>query len=451
MDTSGFQAATVEAGIALFMLVCFLCLRLARQKRSVLLLIWPVLIYFCGPTMTAMFADHPVLSRYVFADAALAETLIMFAYVAGLYVADRALNLSGAIRASFSSPEIRSLARSPIFLLLYIPVAIVTVILQVKILHDLGSALAGGQYAMEAAAEGLISYWGFLAGLYEVMFVFVVLFLLSEQPSKLLNILVVGLYVLAAALRVAGGTRLLLIKELAVILIVFYMRGKIKGGRLAVMAVSVVILGSVVGLLRSSGGDLGYSFLGPLFGLIMESGLNALTFNIAYHVQDSGFVADHVHLLDTLEFIVLSAVPSFLRFGVSQADLDAISPYNVALAYGFDTSNPVGGMSGFGTLCYLGSYPFMATLALVAVLACLIRYTPKGAWKHIILLVFCINAIHFWRDPLDIAVKDFVQDVVCALVLLYVPNPKKSRASPPVPLAIAEAVRVTPLPSKILT
>lgn len=438
MDTSGFQAATVEAGLALFMLVCFLCLRLAREKRSVLLLIWPVLIYFCGPTMTAMFAEHPVLSRYVFADAALSETLIMFAYVAGLYVADRALNLSGAIRTSFSSPEIRGLARSPMFLFIYIPVAIATVFLQLKILRDLGSALTGGQYAMEAAAEGLIPYWGFLAGLYEVLFVFVVLFLLSEQRSKLLNFFVVGLYVLAAALRVAGGTRLLLIKELAVILIVFYMRGKINGGRLAVMAVSVVVLGSVVGLLRSSGSDLGYSFLGPLFGLIMESGLNALTFNIAYHVQDSGFVADHAHLWDTLEFIVLSAVPSFLRFGVGQADLDALSPYSMALEYGFDTSDPVGGMSGFGTLCYLGSYPFIATLALVAALAGLIKFTPKGAWKHIILLVFCINAIHFWRDPIDIAVKDFVQDVVCALVLLYIPNPGKSKATSPASLTTAE-------------
>jgi hypothetical protein len=438
MDTSAFQAVTVEVGLGLFMVVCFLCLQLARHRRSVLLLIWPVLIYFCGPTMTAMFSDNPVLSRYVFADAALAETLIMFAYVAALYVADRVLNLSEAIRASFSSPEIRRLARSPIFLLIYIPVAIATVILQLKILHDLGSALAGGQYAMEAAAEGLIPYWGFLAGLYEVLFVFVVLFLLSEQPSKFLSVLVMGLYVLAAVLRVAGGTRLLLIKELAVILIVFYMRGKIKGRRLAVMAVSVVLLGSAVGLLRSSGSDLTYSFLGPLYGLIMESGLNALTFNIAYHVQDSGFVVDHAHLLDTLEFIVLSAVPSFLRFGVGQADLDAISPYTVAVAYGFDTSDPVGGMSGFGTLCYLGSYPLVATLALVAALACLIKYTPKGAWKHIILLVFCINAIHFWRDPIDIAVKDFVQDVVCALALLYIPNPRKSQATSAVPLATAE-------------
>ena len=141
MDTSGFQAATSQGQASPCLCWSASCACGSRgKKRSVLLLIWPVLIYFCGPTMTAMFADHPVLSRYVFADAALAETLIMFAYVAGLYVADRALNLSGAIRASFSSPEIRSLARSPIFLLLYIPVAIVTVILQVKILHDLGSA-----------------------------------------------------------------------------------------------------------------------------------------------------------------------------------------------------------------------------------------------------------------------------------------------------------------------
>ena len=140
---------------------------------------------------------------------------------------------------------------------------------------------------MEAAAEGLISYWGFLAGLYEVMFVFVVLFLLSEQPSKLLNILVVGLYVLAAALRVAGGTRLLLIKELAVILIVFYMRGKIKGGRLAVMAVSVVILGSVVGLLRSSGERS--RLLVPGAAVRPHHGVRTQRAHIQYCLPRSGF------------------------------------------------------------------------------------------------------------------------------------------------------------------
>lgn len=422
MDLTAFETGTVVVGLALFVIATFLCWRLLQRKRDVLLLLWPVLIYFCGPTMTSMFMDNPVLARYVFADSALAETLVIFAYVALFYVLDRTLNISASIRASFSSPEVRRLAYSPVFLFIYIPVALAAVILQLKILRDFGSALSGGQYQSQAAADGLIPYWGFLSGLYEILFVFVVLFLLSEQRS-MRRVIVVGLYLLAALLRVAAGTRLLLIKELAIMLIMFYMQGKMRLGRLVLAGSIVVALGSLVGLLRSSGSAS--PILGPLYGLVMESGLNALTFNIAYQVQSSGFVGQHANLLDALQFITLSSIPSFLRFGVGQADLDLLSPYNQAIAYGFDSAMPVGGMSGFGTLCYLFGSPLLGTLALVVVIACLLKYTSMGPWKHIIVLVFSINAIHFWRDPVDIAVKNTIQDIVCALVLLYVPNVRR--------------------------
>lgn len=422
MDLTAFETGTVAVGLALFVITTFLCWRLLQRKRDVLLLLWPVLIYFCGPTMTSMFMDNHVLARYVFADSALAETLVIFAYVAMFYVLDRTLNISASIRASFSSPEVRRLAYSPVFLFIYIPVALAAVILQLRILRDFGSALAGGEYQSQAASEGLIPYWGFLSGLYEILFVFVVLFLLSEQRS-MQRVIVLGLYALAALLRVAAGTRLLLIKELAIMLIMFYMQGKIRLGRLVLAGAIVVALGSLVGLLRSSGSAS--TILGPLYGLVMESGLNALTFNIAYQVQSSGFVGQHANLLDSLQFITLSSIPSFLRFGVGQADLDLLSPYNQAIAYGFDSSMPVGGMSGFATLCYLFGSPLLGTLVLVVVIACLLKYTSKGPWKHIIVLVFSINAIHFWRDPVDIAVKNTVQDIVCALVLLYVPNVRR--------------------------
>jgi hypothetical protein len=137
-------------------------------------------------------------------------------------------------------------------------------------------------------------------------------------------------------------------------------------------------------------------------------------------VQESGYVARHDDALNAPAFILVSAIPKFLRFGISPEDLDKLSPYNAAFGYGFDTYMPVGGMSGFATLCYL-SNPFLLTLALVMIVTLLIRFTPAGVVKHIIVLVFCIDAIHFWRDPVDIAVKDVVQDIFCALVLVYFP------------------------------
>lgn len=429
MDISAFKTGTVETGLGLFLVVCLICWRLVQRKRYVLLLLWPVLIYFCGPTLTALFADIPSLGRYVFAESAMAETLILFAYVAAFYVADRVFDLSALIGAAFSSPQIQALARSPVFLLIYLPVTLVAIALQIRMFLELGLAITGGQYGMDAHVEGLIPYWGFLAGLYEIVFLFVVLFLLSEQRGTR-RLVVVGAYVLAGALRLAGGTRLLLIKEIAVIVIIFYMQGKIGGRRLALTAAIVMVVGSVVGLLRAHEGGLGSEIPGPVFALVMESGLNALTFNIAYQAQLSGFIAHHQQVLNTIQFVLMSAMPTFLRFGVDQTQLDGLSPYNAALS-GFDTYSPVGGMSGFATLCYLTSYPLLATLALVMAIGCLLRYTPKGHYKHILVVVFCINAIHFWRDPIDIAVKNFVQDVLCALVLLYIPAPRNSALTSP--------------------
>jgi hypothetical protein len=266
-------------------------------------------------------------------------------------------------------------------------------------------------------AEGLIPYWGFLAGLYEIIFFLFVLFLLNSEHKRPQRIIVVAIYCLTTLLRAAGGTRLVLIKELAFLVILFYLQGNIKKRQLVIAVSAILAIGTAIGLLRTqSSGDI--DFLGPLYGLVMESGLNALTLNIAYKVQDAGFISQNTDILQTLMFVVLSAIPSFARFGITQPDLDAVSPYNAALNYGIDTAWPVGGMSGFATICYISSYPVVATIILAFTIGLLFRYAPAGNMKRITILVFSVNAIHFWRDPIDIAVKLVVQGVVCAVVLM---------------------------------
>jgi len=413
----GFDATVLGFGLALFAVVCVWLYRLLQAQNYMLLLLWPIVIYFCGPTATGLFADAPVLGRYVFADSVAMETLIIFAYFAVFLLADRVYDLSGCIRTSFNDPTIASLARSPLFLPIFVPTALAASALQIKSMLDFGSIFSG-QYALTNVAEGLIPYWGFLAGLYEIIFLLFVLYILSGSRSRI-RYFVIALYVVTAALRVAGGTRMILIKEVAVLLILFYCRGAIKRRHLVIAGTTVVLLGSAVGLLRTTAAGAG--ILGPVYGLVMESGLNALTFNIAYQVQDAGFVARHGDLLNSFAFVAFSSVPSFLRFGVDQNDLDALSPYALAISSGFDSSQPVGGMSGFATLCYLSSYPLAATLVLVAMLTFLLKFTPRGILKNIVIVVFCLDALHFWRDSIDISVKLLLQDVVCALFLLYVP------------------------------
>jgi hypothetical protein len=423
MDITSVDLAAAELTAGLFLLICFLCYRLLQKRRYLILLVWPVVIYFCGPAVTMMFEGAPVLGRYVFAKNVLPEILLMVTYVFGLALADRIFDLSAVMRTSFESGTIRQLARSPLFVWIFVPASFAAAALQTKMLLDFGSIFTG-VYTLTFVDEGLIPYWGFLAGLYEIIFVLFVLFILSEQKGGLRTV-VLGLYALTAVLRVASGTRMILVKELAVVLLLFDLQGSIRRSRLVMASLVVIVAGSAVGLARGGGG-VGV-FLGPLFGIGMESGLNALTLNVAYEVQDSGYVAHHANLLDTLEFIAVSAVPSFLRFGMTKPVLDALSPYNAALGYGFDSYQPVGAMSGFATLCYLCSEPFVATLALVAGIVLFLKLTPGGALKQIVTLVFCISALHFWRDPIDIAVKNTVQDILCAVALGCLPALRSSR------------------------
>jgi hypothetical protein len=119
-----------------------------------------------------------------------------------------------------------------------------------------------------------------------------------------------------------------------------------------------------------------------------------------------------------------------MRFWISQPQLDALSPYNAALAFGFDTTMPVGGMSGFATLCYISSYPMLMSVCLAMTIGFFFRYAPATNLKRIVILVFCINSIHFWRDPMDIAIKLVVQGVVCALVLLAISSASESGRKP---------------------
>jgi hypothetical protein len=420
MDTSALMSGTTYAGLGLFLVVCFCCYKMMQHKRYIILLVWPILIYFCGPVFTLTFVGSPGLDRYVFPELIFSETLMIFLYFATLLAVDAFLDISAVIESSLSSPATRQLSHSPIFLPIYVCTAMVAMFLQIKLLHDFGSVLTG-HYVQEGVTDGLIPFWGFLAGLYELIFLLVVLFILSGDHTLKMRIFVIGIYCLSAALRLAGGTRLILIKELAFVLIIFYLRATITKRQLIFTSLVILVAGSAIGLLRLKE-IADEAFLGPVFGLVMESALDALTLNIAYQIQNAGFIAQHADALHTVMFLFLSSIPKFARFSFTPADLDSLSPYNAALQYGYETYMPAGGMSGFATLCYLCSYPALASILLAIVLGVLFKYAPAGNFKRFLGLTFVLNAIHFWRDPMDIAVKQVVMDVICALALFWVGN-----------------------------
>jgi hypothetical protein len=418
MDIAALFTSTTYVGLGLFAFVCLCCYRMMQTKNYMVLLVWPIVIYFCGPIFTEMFAGTPFLGRFVFPEYTMAETLMIFLYFVSLLVADKLFGISQIIESSLSHPTMRQLSHSMAFLPVFVITALLAMALQIKLLHDFGSVLSGDYVMLGVDAEG-IPFWGFLAGLYEIIFLLFVLFIISGDHGLKLRIFVIGAYCLTAAVRVAGGTRLILVKELAFVVILFYLRGRLKRRQLVIVVTAIVFAGSAIGLLRQKtvGED---ASLGPLFGIVMESALDSLTLNIAYKVQDTGYIAQHGDTVQTSEFLLLSSIPSFARFSISPPELAALSPYNSALRFGFETPMPVGGMSGFATLCYICSYPALASILLAFAIGVLFRYAPAGNFKRITVLVFLLNAIHFWRDPVDIAVKQVVQDDLCALILLAV-------------------------------
>jgi hypothetical protein len=432
----------ILVAIALFVLLAWQSLRLLKRKRYVILLIWPAFIYLIGPAATLLFAEHPVLGAYVDETRLTSQTLLMAWYVLLLLGADKVAGLSSSLRRALQGAALGRLSSSPAFPAVYLSAALLASALQTYTLLNFGSIFTGS-YILEDAAEGLIPYWGFLAGLYEIVFLCFILALSGTRPSKRLWLLYVWLYVLTTLLRVFGGTRLILIKELAFMILLFYLRGTIKARQLLIVGVLVVAAGSAVGLLRSGGGDESNVFLGPLYGLVMESALNALTLGIADQVNQSGAVSRNADTLASLLFLLVSVVPSFLRFGFGEADMLAISPYSLALRSGFDTSAPVGGMSGFATIEYLSGYPHIFLLLMVALFAVSFRITRNGAFKQMLGLVIVINAIHFWRDPADIAFKLLVQGLLICLLFYFVAGRKRRRVRPAL-APIAELVPALP-------
>ena len=409
---------TVQIGLAMFALVLVLCGWLLVMRRYVILLLWPVVIYFCGPVLTSVFASAPALGQYIFASATLWETLVIFLYFVGFIAVDIVFDVSSVIRASIHVPFVRQLAASPMFTVVFAASTITAIALQCKLLLQFGTIFSGHYVYWADEGQAPVSYWGFLAGLYEIIFLCVVLLLLSNYRGTA-KLLYLAIYAATAVLRVIGGTRLVLVKEIAFIVMLLYLEGKIKWRRLVAAAAVLVFSGTVVGLMRSSEATGG--FLGPLYGVAMESALNALSFNIAYEAYLHGGMSVVTQAAHALAYSAANAIPSFLRFGFDKADMNAIDPYVAGLTAGVDSVSPVGGMSGFATLVYVVGNPFLGVALLVPTLGMLLRWTPGSRLKHIAVLVFCLNAIHFWRDGLDISVKLIVQDVLCALLFLYIP------------------------------
>jgi hypothetical protein len=411
-----------------FLLLSWQATRLMREKNYLIFFIWPAFIYLIGPAAMLLFVDQPVLSAYFNENRIAFQTSLMIWYFMSFIAADKVLNISAAMRRALGGRALHRLSSSRIFPALYVATTIAASSLQIYTLKNVGTIFSG-IYSLESGEE--IPYWGFLAGLYEIIFLCFILVLLGKRPSKRMWLMYIALYSFTTLLRIMGGTRLVLIKEFAFMIIFFYLRGVISGRKLFLVGATVVAIGSGVGLLRSGGGNESVNFLGPVYGLVMESALNALTLGIADTVNQSGIVSRDSSAVSSIAFVLLSCVPSFLRFGIGEADMASLSPYSLAQRAGFDTPSPVGGMSGFATINYLTSYPLPFILAMIVTFSICFKSLRNGPFKQIFALVVMTTAIHFWRDPIDISFKLVAQGlIVCGLLYSIPPRKSKKKEHP---------------------
>src|SRR4030081_2797848 len=132
VDISELISFPTYVGAAIFLAVCVCCLRLMQRKNYTILLLWPIMIYFLGPLFTGMFANAPVLGRYVFPELLLQETFTILLYFVSILLADKIFDISSIIKATLTSPVLRRLSDSPAFLLIYLGTAFAAVFLQIK-------------------------------------------------------------------------------------------------------------------------------------------------------------------------------------------------------------------------------------------------------------------------------------------------------------------------------
>jgi hypothetical protein len=259
-----------------------------------------------------------------------------------------------------------------------------------------------------------LAVWGFLSGLYDIGLTCLFAVILSDQKKPSYGY--AALYGGALILRILGGTRLILIKDIAVLLYVLFCRGRISLRMAGYVTVGLILFGTAVGVARGSGGAS--DRFGPAASILAEAGLSALTLNIAYDYYQSN-APDKPSLLQSSEFILESVAPTFLVNTVTDKKklVDKVNPYNAVLTFGYDTSSPVGAMSLFASLIYVVGSPWLGTLLVVFLLVVVVKVRFNRVVKSAVLFSFALNALNFWRDPFEISLKIIVQTII---VLLFI-------------------------------
>ena len=408
MDIFEFNDLFYEI-VSLYFLNLIIILRLFYTKNFLVILVWPIGIYSIGPYISYAYLYAPWLSNYIFPENFLEETELFTVFLILIVILDKFFHLGNVLRRYVLGRHIVSVGSSKLMRVCFYISGLAAAFFQIALMTQRGSILTGNyvQSAIPSAGgDDQPIAWGVLGGLYEVFFACtVVLFIARRERSPFSKD--AAFYSLVLLLRLLGGTRLILVKELSVLLFIMVAQKRVRVFFVGLAAVAVVVLGSLVGSARTNGGA---GEFGPLSSLVYESSFAALTLNIADNIAHDPSAYQYYRPGDVVADLVASLVPSFIRniFVPETKDREL----NMATEAGFDTASPVGAMELFSSSIYIFLNPWVAPLLYPVLLWAIIKTRYNLKIKSYLLLSIFIESLNTWRDPFEVSLKIILQSVV---------------------------------------
>ena len=412
MDSGG--AATGLAAAALLILI----LRLVRRDVAIDSLIWwPILLYIPGPgAIFLLFADHAAFGNY-FSRLSVFWATLGFVLGIALYFITLSKPVCHLLEQNLVS--VRASALSNGNLLPLYALGIICMGAQAILMAKTGASIASGAYVLGGGAfEENSALFTFSAGLYEIFAALAGFRLLAVHDWNGTNRRFLLFTGLVLALRMFGGTRLIILKLVAFSLLLAYVTGRIQRRTVLLSGASFAALLMLVGNLRSGDGE---DVRQLAFLLLAEPALGSLsaTFVTDFAIDkgdwfNPGFLADAVgyaifvmiHLLPTAIYSAMGGTITLLGdWGYYRTAAAPFYPFATIIAEtGVETVSPVGGQS----LIALGVAIFgVAGAALIvpaiigglwAIGRALTRFVP-------IMLIVAFEAPSIFRDSTEIFVK----------------------------------------------
>lgn len=274
-----------------------------------------------------------------------------------------------------------------------------------------------GVYSYYAFDSGAMTskIWTVSMGLSELMIIFFIFFLLTENKYKaLLSFLLISINLL-------HGTRIFtLICCLVIFFYYVFHKKKIYGvklfffGIISFFIVLIIFYGIFLYRIGSLNTISNFSLELIVSPIVYESIFNQISFVRMLDFIDLGVVdfSPHMLLIDTLIFVTPNV------FGDSKIDLMYVNK--------FGELSPLGGLSGYASsIIYFSNYYFVWYFLLGAILGLLFKASRTGHFhllsKTMYVYVVCDTLFRLHRDPYFMAGKMLINNFIILILFLLAP------------------------------